>query len=265
MRRLDTRARTVVPAYDTIKFNIDSQIWGPGPYTIAMAGTSVQITDSVIIDGTTQPGYLPNTNAAPGPINAVPQIVVTGAGNRSDGFWIEAPFVTLRGLVINGFLNPPIRIYQGVGHVVAGCFIGTNATGTAAYAYPDQATPPSSLIEFVGGDTSAVTAIIGGSSPADRNLIAGVYTSEAIVIDGQADVRIEGNLVGTDKTGLATLVPPTVNGIVLRQSWFDNTIPRATIVKNVVAGHNGALNFGIGTNCQPQFPCKGRVGSGSGP
>ena len=75
---------------DTIAFNIS----GPGTHTIAVNSSLPVITDAVIIDGTTQPGY-----------NGKPVIELDGAnaGETADGLFITAGNSTVRGMAINRF------------------------------------------------------------------------------------------------------------------------------------------------------------------
>ena len=73
---------------DTIAFNIA----GSGVHTIALKSAFPTITDSVVIDGSTQPGYA-----------GKPLIELDGAaaGTGVDGLHISAGYSTVRGLVIN--------------------------------------------------------------------------------------------------------------------------------------------------------------------
>src|SRR6266567_8549025 len=109
---------------DTIAFSI-----GSGPQTIAPLSPLPTITDPVIIDGTTQPGYA-----------GAPLIEISGAnaGSGADGLSIMAGNSTVLALVINRFQaaflgggGNGIFISGGGGNVVERCFLGTNASGTA--------------------------------------------------------------------------------------------------------------------------------------
>ena len=92
-------------------------------------------TSPVTIDGYTQDGATPNTNAS-GAINAVLKIVVSGVSDpNSDNdfglqFAVGSDGSTVRGLVVNGW---DTAIYVEVANVgVRGCFIGTDASGMTA-------------------------------------------------------------------------------------------------------------------------------------
>src|SRR6185369_11879441 len=105
------------PGLDTINFNI------PGPIlnipTIAPPSFLPVITDSVIIDGTTQGLFglveLDGENAGSG----VSGLILTGNG------------CVIEGLVINRFSNNGLTI-AGSNNTIKGCYLGTDTSGTAA-------------------------------------------------------------------------------------------------------------------------------------
>src|SRR6185436_1673885 len=82
---------------DTIRFVI-----GIGPQTITLATPLPTITDPVIIDGTTQPGF-----------TSAPIIELNGVnlGGGSSGLLINAGSSTVKGLVINRFNTDGIRLF----------------------------------------------------------------------------------------------------------------------------------------------------------
>ena len=89
---------------ETIAFEIP----GAGPHTSQLGLGLPKITDPVIIDGYTQPGASPNTNGQGLGSNAVLKIELDGsnAGATATGLILLAGNSTVRGLVINRFLNP---------------------------------------------------------------------------------------------------------------------------------------------------------------
>ena len=95
---------------DTITFSI-----GSGPQTITPASALPPITDPLIIDGTTQPGFA-----------GAPIIEISGvnAGQSVNGLNIAAGNCIIRGLVINRFAT-------GAGIVVGGSG-GSTIAGSAA-------------------------------------------------------------------------------------------------------------------------------------
>jgi CSLREA domain-containing protein len=186
------------PGPDSIIFNIP----GAGVHTIEWSNTAPAITGGLTIDGFTQPGATPNTNATGG-LNAVPLIEISGGPwpQSDDGLTVEANHVTIRGLVITGFYNGVhIEAMTTLDDVtVAGNFFGTTADGT------ESPLCSSAGVFFVRRGTRIT---IGGTAPADRNLIAGhcdagIYTALGGV--DANDLTIVGNLIGTDITGQAAL------------------------------------------------------------
>ncbi|MEY2495869.1 MAG: hypothetical protein QOJ45_2361 [Verrucomicrobiota bacterium] len=167
---------------DTIRFNIGS---GNGVRTIVLASALPEISDPVIIDGWTQPGW-----------NGAPLIEVTPrAGLAVDGLVITGGATTIRGLVMNGF-QAALKFSQNGNNVVKGCYLGTDNTGEL---------PTSNDNGIYSLSTS--NNLIGGTSAADRNIISGnrfqgIFFSEpdAFSIKTQGNV-IQGNYVGTDVTG----------------------------------------------------------------
>src|SRR6184192_4053166 len=107
-------------AGDTISFNIP----GAGVHTINATG-GFSITKTVIIDGTSQPGFA-----------GVPLIEMNGAGAGAgvNGLSVNAPNIIIKGLIINRFSGYGINFESFGNNTVQGCYIGTNATGMAASA-----------------------------------------------------------------------------------------------------------------------------------
>src|SRR5437016_6318317 len=102
---------------DTIAFNIP----GTGVRTIAPLSSLPLITDPVVIDGTTQPGFA-----------GTPIIDLNGASaGGTFGLILSSGSSTVRGLVINRFNGSAITL-RGIDNAVEGNFIGTDATGKVA-------------------------------------------------------------------------------------------------------------------------------------
>ena len=181
----------------TITFSIT----GMGVHTIGPLTVLPPITQSVIIDGTTQPGWMANTNPPTMGLNTVLVIELSGAmappNSNFSGLTINADNCTVRGLVINSFQHDAIDVVSN-GNVIAGNFIGTNATGTAAL--PNGSQGVGAVI--VGGTASNNT--IGGTTPDARNLVSG-NVGEGIFIQLGTGNTVQGNLIGTDVTGTLAL------------------------------------------------------------
>jgi CSLREA domain-containing protein len=208
---------------DTITFNIP----GGGVRTIALTSALPVITDAVVIDGYTQPGASPNTSINGN--NSVLLIELNGSGAGAvSGLNINGGGSTVRGLVLNGFGGEGAVYLTGAGgNVVAGNLIGTNAVGNAAG-------PTNFRGVFISGSSNNV---IGGTNPGDRNVIS---ASQHIGIDiafGAANNLVQGNFIGTDKTGTAALGDTAV-GVFINNS-AGNIIGGTTAgARNIISGHS---------------------------
>lgn len=186
---------------DEIRFNIP----GTGVHTIRPVNQLPDIRDTVTIDGFSQPGSQPNSLAVGD--NSIHLIEIAGHTAGSDngtdsGFVIErASNVTIRGLVINGFEHGVIMdtSLPNDNLVVVGNFIGTNATGTAAVPNNNGVR----ILPSAQGVAQSRNTRIGGTSPADRNVISGSLVS-GVELSG-SDHVVQGNYIGTTANGLAPL------------------------------------------------------------
>jgi CSLREA domain-containing protein len=172
-------AANATPEPDLIRFSI-----GSGLQTIALLSALPAISQPVVLDGTTQPGFA-----------GTPIIELNGSGSVANGLIITAASSTVRGLIINRFSAEGILI-QGAGatgNLVQGNYIGTNAAGAAA------------LANTIGirVDTNASGNVVGGTSAATRNVISG--NSSAGVRLGGSGNSVQGNYIGTNAAGNAAL------------------------------------------------------------
>src|SRR6266567_2142792 len=203
---------------DTISFNIS----GAGVHTINLTAGLPTLTKTVTIDGTLQPGF-----------SGTPLIELNGAGAGPGAYGLAfpaAPNATVKGLIINRFGGYGISVDSFSGLVVQGCYIGTNATGTAAA--PNGA----------GGIRVNVSGVtIGGTSATARNVISGNTGDGIDIVSGGATVQ--GNFIGTNAAGTAAL-PNSGSGILI--SGGSGTIGGTTAgAGNVISGNNSA-NFPAG-------------------
>ena len=182
---------------DTIYFNIP----GNTKHTISPASQLPVITDPVVIDGYSQPGASPSTKPITAGSNAVLMIELnfnnTSAG--VDGLNITAGNSTVQGLVINSFYGNGIKLETKGGNTIAGNFIGTDVTGIVG--------KPLAKIEFTWGVIihNSANNVIGGTTASARNVISGSGNGIDIVGNGASNNKVQGNLIGTDKTGTAVL------------------------------------------------------------
>ncbi len=192
---------------DTIAFAIPAAtdpgcVVGTGVCTIIPAFTLPNITTAITIDGYTQTGAVANTNTVASRLglNGALKIQLRASPAGSlNGVIIRAPGVTVRGLVVNNF-NIGIDVRPGSAGTVflEGNYVGTDVAGTALagnLALGIQA--------FGTGNV-----VIGGTTPAARNLISGNGRSSlgpGIFTAVDVGVTIQGNLIGTDVTGLVAI------------------------------------------------------------
>src|SRR5262249_32248323 len=161
---------------------------------ITPASVLPAISDTVTIDGTTQPGF-----------RGTPLIVLNGAASGQatfHGLKITAANCVIRSLVVNRS-NEGI-IIQGTGATgngLAGNYIGTDSTGTVAEPNGRRG------VLIIDG---AANNIIGGTTPADRNVIAanGVinsFYSGILLSSGATGNIVEGNYIGLGADGTTPL------------------------------------------------------------
>ncbi|MCB0992531.1 MAG: FG-GAP repeat protein, partial [Acidimicrobiales bacterium] len=193
-------------------------------WSISPTSALPAITDRLLVDGATQPGFVANTNAGPAALNGTQMIEIDGssAGTGADGIIVDADDVVVRGLVINGFGESGVVTTATADRVtIAGTYIGTSQAGVAAVPNGNS-----------GVELAGPGAVVGGDAAADRNLIGGNTVAGVAVTSTAANATIEGNLIGTDAGG----TPVIANGVGVHVDGA----PNATIDSNVVAGNTGA-------------------------
>lgn len=174
---------------DSIHFAIP----GPGPHTIRPTSSLPTITSRLTIDGSTQPGSRPNTLAIG--TNAVVPIELDGSNGAAIGLRIEAPNAVVRGLAIARFgTGISVSGAAATGGLIQGCFVGTDAGGGTGGG--------NSAGVFVSDGASAT---VGGPAPAERNLISGNANGGVVLAVAGGGNVVQGNLIGTDKTGAGNL------------------------------------------------------------
>jgi hypothetical protein len=238
---------TPVPGTIFIGFSIP----GPGPHTITPQTPLPTITYPVTIDGYTETGASPNTNGPGLGSNAVLMIEVDGSLVSCDefGLHISAGSSTVRGLVIHDFpygifcSGGGILLSGAGGNKVEGNFLGTDVSGTSAVGDAPM---------LISGSPANV---IGGTTPAARNVISGNWINVGIRGPGVSGNRIEGNLIGTNASGTAALGGSGIgvgtdnaSGIIIGGS--------SAAARNVISGHSihgMQLIFGSGNTIQGNY------------
>ena len=173
---------------------IDFSIPGDGVQTIAPISPLPAITQPVLIDGFSQPGYAGS-----------PLIELSGSqAGTSDGLLITGSNVTIRGLDVNDFAQGAGIHLTGTGATgnwVYGNFLGTAPTGT-------QAVPNNIGVQIDAGATSNLGGTNGDgvNDASERNLISGnLFAGVWITGQGTSSNAVAGNWIGTDISGSVAL------------------------------------------------------------
>ncbi|HEU4479605.1 MAG TPA: SBBP repeat-containing protein, partial [Pyrinomonadaceae bacterium] len=181
---------------DTVTFNIP----GAGVKVIALLVSLPEITDPIVIDGTTQPGYAGS-----------PLIELDGTLAPGDGLVIKAGGSTVKGLAIGNFIfGVGLELSNCNNNIVQGNYFGVDATGTTARK------------NVVGIALSGSSNnLIGGTTAAARNVVSASEFS-GIAVFGTGNT-VQGNFIGTNAAGTAALKNGT-NGIDIPTEFTNNVI-----------------------------------------
>jgi uncharacterized repeat protein (TIGR01451 family) len=165
------------PGADTINFSIG----GPAPHTINLLSALPAITETVTINGTSQPDF-----------GGTPVIELNGAGaGAADGLTLNASNSAVRGLVINRFNGNGIVINANA-NAIEGNFIGTNAAGTVAFG-----NGLNGVLVATGSNNN-----IGGLTAAARNLISGNRNAGVAVTSGTGNSIQSNSIFGDGGLGI---------------------------------------------------------------
>lgn len=212
---------------DTIDFNIA----GTGVKRINLLSALPTISDTVTLDGTTQPGF-----------TATPVIVLNGASaGAANGLVIagaNANDCTIKGLVVQRFAGNGI-VLLSLSNTVETCFIGTNPAGTA------MASNGGSGIAILDG---SIKNTIGGAASA-RNLISG-NGQHGVLLQGAGVAlnHVSGDFIGSNLAGTLAL-PNRLDGVAIKQGAHGNTIGDPTLVTFIAGNNRHGINIsGLGTD-----------------
>jgi hypothetical protein len=251
---------------------IDFAIGDGGAQTIRPSTALPAVTNPVVLDGTTQPGFA-----------GAPLIELDGADVTpgASGLEVRTDGSTIKGLAITDFLiNDPEEpdsvtpglLLAGSGNVVQGGYLGTHPVGTSGgngrgvwilsgsnnliggteagagnviggngygvfISYPSSGTvvQGNSLTgNGAGLWDSGLSTLVGGTAAAARNLIS--RNGAGIQLDGLSG-RVEGNFIGTDPTGTRALPNGTGVEVIEGPNQIGGTEPGAG---NLISGNGGA-------------------------
>ena len=204
-------AANLTPTEDQIEFDIadtDPGFQAATQHWLIRVGANAlpTIEAPVVIDGYTQTGAVANSNAPDdGGLNGILKIEIRPLAtfdNQQNGLTVVGnnfaqPASTIRGLAISRFRSQ-IQLGGSSAHRVEGCYLGTDSTGSAASLVGNNGLGNGVRVQGPGPYK------IGGLLPAERNLMSGMFN--AIVFQSGSDgIRIEGNLVGTNASGIAAV------------------------------------------------------------
>ena len=222
---LDCTLREAIDAANTTE-GPDTIVFGigvGGPATIRPFSPLPQITDQVLIDGTTQPGY-----------SGSPLIELDGIflGPGAAGLSVAASSTGIKGLAVNRFPGNGIELVGGgFNNVVTSNYVGVGLDGVTARGNGN------------GVASSSSSNTIGGTAASLRNVISG-NTQYGIELTGGGANTVEGNFVGTDASG--NVAVPNFRGVGVNSD--ENTIGSAAGVPNVVSGNSDAGVFVTGSD-----------------
>jgi len=245
------------PGADRIVFKIS----GSGVHTIGPLSPLPPLTDDagVTIDGYTQHGSNPNTLTVGD--NAVLLIELSGAsaGPYTVGIAVRSLSNSIRGLVISQFdLGISVERSQ---NSVTGCFVGTDPDGSSMRGNRKGIDLSMNVVAEGAIVPPLVNLTIGGRNPGSRNLISGNLATGVSGFN-VADSVIEGNYIGTTKSGMASLA--NGNGVVFAFSSRVTIGGRAAGAGNLISGNGGsAISLGPSEQILVQGNLLGTNASGS--
>lgn len=221
------------PGADSINFNIS----GPSLRIQPVLGLP-DITDTVVIDGSTQPGF-----------SGTPVVELNGNKSAVRALFVNAPGSTIRSLVINGFSIDAIIIgAAGSGSHVEGCYIGTDVTGQHVIPNGGAGVSVFSSNNVIGGSTLSARNVISG------NFGPGVQVELFCCMGGNNSISgnvIQGNYIGVTAQGDKALANQR-EGVLITTAASDTSVTNTLVggttpgAGNVISG-NGFDGIGIGS------------------
>ena len=234
------------PGPHTIAFNIPASDGNCAPATgvctVSLLSGLPLVTKVVVIDGYTQTGATTNTSPPNLGTNASLRVEISALATVGTNLVLGLGGSVVRGLVLNRRVG--IALGGTGGHVVEGNFIGTNADGSAGFADGQNG---------ISVATNSHNNVIGGTTPAARNVISGNGTG--ILISSASTpilgTQILGNLIGTNAAGTAAIANELAIAFV--QSGGKNTVIGGVTAaaRNVISGNTSGIydeSFSPGTS-----------------
>lgn len=245
------------PGANVINFNIP----GSGVQTISLTNQLPDITNVVFINGFSQPGSSANTlTNGDNSVHLIrlDGLYVTNTSPVGLNFPAPNPFVpspasgsTVRGLIIVRFYYA-IKMAEASNMTIAGNWIGMDVGGIA-----HGTTQPG--IEIDASFNPSTGHVIGGLTPADRNVISGnrygIYFNGTI-----GNSVVQGNFIGTDPTG--TLPRGNLFGGVYIFSGTNITVGGTSeAARNIISASTFAGGCGVGIQSGKNFVLGNYIGT----
>lgn len=178
---------------DTIQFQI-----GTGAVTISHSMSLPDITEPVIIDGTTQPGF-----------SGTP--LITLGGNFTPGVKITGGGSTIKAVGLTGFVNG-ILLENGGGNIITGCFVGICPQNPSASCgnFGNGILINNSPNNRIGGSTAGERNIISGNATNGIE-IAGSASSGNVITGNYIGLRPDGTVARNNDSGVAIMGAPNTS------------------------------------------------------
>jgi CSLREA domain-containing protein len=204
-------------ALDNIHFAI-----GSGLQTIDLNTGLPPITQPVIIDGATQPGF-----------SGAPLIELDGSLFSGTGLEVTGGGSTIRSLIVSGFGGDGILLTTKGGNVVEGCYIGTRPDGLGIHR---NITAGIRILTYANR--------IGGPTPQQRNIISGnggLFIEGGILLESETALGnvIQGNYIGLDVTGM-TPIGNLGRGIAIQKGSYNLIGGPQKADGNLIAGNRAS-------------------------
>lgn len=232
------------PGRDTIAFNIRNPDGAcpSGPSVIRVNSTldtMILLDDyqgaGTVIDGYTQCGASPNTDALNGNASIKIEVVAVTYTDRVFGLKIVSQNNVIRGLAVyNWDVGVMVTDNAATGNIVEGNFLGTNAAQTFSLGERGDGKRGNGVnIRYYAANNT-----IGGSAPAARNIISGNPQDGMATDETAMSNRIVGNYVGLKQDGV-TILPNKSDGLDLNIGSSNNVIGGlGPGERNVISGNN---------------------------
>ena len=183
---------------------------------------------------------------------------MVAVGNTINGIYLNAASNTIGGTSANqGNVISATLTYAGIGlgtaannTLIAGNYIGLNATGTAPLGNAGGGITVESANNIIGGITALARNVISGNNSAGIRMIGATATGNIVI----------GNYIGTDYIGLIDINGSAhisgFSGIVIQDGASNNRIgtnadgSNDTAERNIISGNNwyGVEMIGSGTS-----------------